>query len=135
MILDGISPTRIFVSPLGSSRVSQGNSGQHIESAMIEYKRDLNLQSNLRDYLMNFIPTLPITTMNSIILQSSSLVQLTKSTNELTRNAAVLAAERCYQLSLALRSFADKVSFEDVQSASTQLAQCADNVLTVREIL
>ena len=102
---------------------------------MIEYKKALNSQANIRDYLMNFIINLPITTANSIILQSSFLVQITQATNQLTRNAIILATERCHQLALALHSLAKKTSFEDVQIASKLITQCASNVLTVRRIL
>jgi len=102
------------------------------ESAFIEYEKNLNSQSNVRDYLMNFFSNLQITTSNSIKLQSSSLVQLTQSTNQLTRNAATLAAQQCYQLSLVLYSLATQTSFEDVQIAANQLTQCATNVLTVK---
>lgn len=84
---------------------------------------------------MNFVINLPITTANSIILQSSSLFQLTEATNQLTRNAILLAADKCYQLALVLHSLAEKTSFEDVQMASKQLTQCASNVFTVRKIL
>ena len=99
---------------------------------MNDYEKDLNSQANARDYLMTYVTNLPITTSNSIKLQSSSLVQLTQSTNQLTRNAATFAIDKCYQLSLALYSIADEISYEDVQIASTQLTQCASNVLTVR---
>ena len=69
--------------------------------------------------------------MNSIKLQSSTLLQITEATNQLTRTAATLTTERCYQLAVVLRSLADKVSFEDVQIASRQLIQSTSNVLTV----
>lgn len=81
---------------------------------------------------MTFVNDLPITTMNSIILQSASLVQLTEAANQLTRAAATIAAERCYQLSRVLSSLAKTNSFEDVQIASRQLTQCASNVLMVK---
>lgn len=80
---------------------------------------------------MNYLYNLFITTSNSIILQSTAIAQLTKATNQLTRTASVLASEKCSQLSLALQSIATKISYEDVQIASTQLIQCASNVLTV----
>jgi hypothetical protein len=100
---------------------------------LTEYENNLNSQANVRDYLMNFINTLPITTSNSIKLQSSSIVQLTQSTNQLTRDAATTAANKCYQLALALDSLTTETSFEDIQIASNQLTQCATNVLTVRD--
>ena len=80
---------------------------------------------------MNFVINLPITTINSIKLQSASLIQMTDSTNQLTRSAATLAIERCYQLALALYSLARSISFDDVQVASKQIIQCSSNVQTV----
>jgi hypothetical protein len=130
LFLGGIPAASISVSALGSQSSQQIISLLN-ESALIEYEKDLNSQANVRDYLMNFVTNLPSTTSNSIKLQSSSLVQLTQSTNQLTRNAATLAAEQCYQLSLSLYSLATKTSFEDVQIAANQLTQCATNVLTV----
>jgi len=59
------------------------------ESAMIEYNQEINSHANIREYLMSFIPNLAITTVNTIKLQSSTLVQLTQATNQLTRTALV----------------------------------------------
>ena len=84
--------------------------------------------------MMNYVSNLAITTVNSIKLQSASLIQMTGSTNQLTRTAATTAAEKCYQLALALYSLAKTSSFEDVQIASKQITQCASNVQTVREL-
>src|SRR4051812_16808602 len=103
------------------------------ESALLEYTRDLNTQANIRDYMMNYVSNLAITTVNSIKLQSASLIQMTGSTNQLTRTAATTAAEKCYQLAVALYSLAKESSFEDVKIASKQITQCAGNVQTVRE--
>lgn len=58
-------------------------------SAMEEYKKELNIYANVRDYLIGFTKDLVIGTLNSIILQSSSLSQITQSTNQLTRNSSV----------------------------------------------
>lgn len=69
--------------------------------------------------------------MNSVLLQSSTFVQITETTNQLTRTASTLTAEKCYQLALALYSLTEKVSFEDVQTAAKQLTQCASNIRTV----
>jgi hypothetical protein len=99
-----------------------------------EYENNLNSQANARDYLITYLTNLQITTSHSIILQSSALAQLTQTPTQLTRNAATLAAEKSYQLSLALYSMATEIAYEDVQIASTQLTQCAANVLTVRNI-
>lgn len=56
---------------------------------MRAYLQDINSQANARDYLMSSMTNLPINTINSIKLQSSSLAQLTQATNQLTRNALV----------------------------------------------
>jgi len=45
----------------------------------------------------------------------------------------MLTANKCYQLSLALSSMATSISYEDVQTAATQLIQCGINVLSVRQ--
>jgi hypothetical protein len=58
-------------------------------SALTEFSTELNLQANIRDYLMTFTTNLGITTSNSITLQASSLAQLTQATNQLTREALV----------------------------------------------
>ena len=58
-------------------------------SALIEYNKQLNSLANVREYLIKFTTNLAITTSNSIKLQSSSLAQLTKATNQLTRTTLV----------------------------------------------
>lgn len=58
-------------------------------SALIEYNKQMNIYADIRDYLITYTTDLMITTINSIKLQSSSLVQITQSTNQLTRTAAV----------------------------------------------
>ncbi|CAF4400000.1 unnamed protein product, partial [Adineta steineri] len=97
---------------------------------LVEYEKDLNNQANVRDYIITFITDLAITTSNSIILQATSLVQLTQSTNQLTRAALMLITDRCYQLTVALQSMSTRISYENAQMASTQLIQCASNILT-----
>ena len=59
------------------------------QSALDEYNAELNSHANVREYLMRFTTNLAITTSNSIKLQSSSLAQLTQSTNQLTRTTLV----------------------------------------------
>jgi len=58
-------------------------------SALIQFNKELNIQANIRDYLISFITNLIITTPNSIKLQASSLAQLTQATNQLTRTTSV----------------------------------------------
>ncbi|CAF4274604.1 unnamed protein product, partial [Adineta steineri] len=127
-ISSGISAASILVSSLGSSSLQQVSIPLN-ESALINFNIELNSLANVRDYLVTFITNLLITTSNSIILQSSSLVQLTQSTNQLTRNTLLLVSNRCYELSAALYAMFEKISYEDAQSASNQLFQCASNIL------
>jgi hypothetical protein len=44
-----------------------------------------------------------------------------------------MVSDKCYQLSLALYSMANEISYEDVQITATQLIQCAANILNVRK--
>ncbi|CAF4156054.1 unnamed protein product, partial [Adineta steineri] len=127
-ISSGIPAATILVSSLGSSSLQQVSIPLN-ESALINYNIQLNSLANVRDYLVTFITNLLITTSNSIILQSSSLVQLTQATNQLTRNTLLLVSNRCYELSAALYAIFEKISYEDAQSASNQLFQCASNIL------
>ncbi|CAF0990631.1 unnamed protein product [Adineta steineri] len=127
-ISSGIPAATVLVSSLGSSSLQQISIPLN-ESALINYNIQINSLANVRDYLVTFITNLLITTSNSIILQSSSLVQLTQSTNQLTRNTLLLVSNRCYELSAALYSMFEKISYEDAQSASNQLFQCASNIL------
>jgi hypothetical protein len=59
-------------------------------SALINYNKQVNIYANIRDYLIQFITNLVITTSNSIKLQASSLNYLTQSTNQLTRTTSVM---------------------------------------------
>ncbi|CAF3869870.1 unnamed protein product, partial [Adineta steineri] len=127
-ISNGIPSVDISVSLLGSQSLQQISIPLN-ESALINYSIQLNSLANVRDYLVTFITDLLITTSNSIILQSSSLAQLTQATNQLTRNTLLLVSNRCYELSAALYSIFEKISYEDAQSASNQLFQCASNIL------
>ena len=65
------------------------------ESALIEYNKELNVYANVRDYLIPFTTNLVVATSNTIILQAFSLSQLTQSTNQLTRTAAVRYLSNC----------------------------------------
>ncbi|CAF4271883.1 unnamed protein product, partial [Adineta steineri] len=129
-ISNGIPAVDISVSLLGSQRLQQISIPLN-ESALINYNIELNSLANVRDYLVTFLTNLLITTSNSIILQSSSLAQLTQATNQLTRNTLMLVSNRCYELSAALYAMFEKISYEDAQSASNQLFQCASNILNV----
>ncbi|UJR21041.1 hypothetical protein I4U23_024141 [Adineta vaga] len=119
----------ISISPLGI-KDSQQFSIPFNESALIEFNKEVNSQANIREYLMKFTTKLLITTSSSIKLQATSLAQLTKATNQLTRTTLMAISDRCYQLTLALYSWKTRISFEEVQTSATQLIQCVANVLS-----
>jgi len=127
-VSSGIPLSTISISSLTTQ--SQPTNSSLNQSALIEFEKELNSQSEIREYLISFTRNLQITTSTSIKLQSSSLVQLTKSTNELTRAAISIAADRCFRLTLALQSISMKISQEDAEICSTQLFQCASNLLS-----
>ena len=47
----------------------------------------------------------------------------------------MIASDKCLQLTIALYSMSTRISYEDAQTAATQLIQCAANVLSVRLFL
>jgi hypothetical protein len=102
------------------------------KTALIEFNKELNSQANVREYLISSTINLTITTSNSIKIQASSLAQLTKATNQLTRTSLKIASKKCYDLSVALYAMSKRITYEDAQTAATHLMQCASNVLTVR---
>jgi Leucine-rich repeat (LRR) protein len=59
------------------------------ESNYTDYNQQLNTFAAVQEYLMLFINNLTIAQIDSIILQASTLSQLTSPTNELTRDALV----------------------------------------------
>lgn len=59
------------------------------ESALAEFYKEVNTQATVREYLMAFTTKLLITSSNSIKLQATTLAQLTKATNQLTRTTLV----------------------------------------------
>jgi len=124
----GIPAAAISISSLTSQSIP--STDEFNQSAFIEYNKELNSQANLREYLISFTQNLQITTSNSIKLQSSSLAQLTKSTNQLTRRTLSIAAQRCYKLATVLQSMSMKIAQEDAEIAVQQLIQCASNVLS-----
>ncbi|CAF1687379.1 unnamed protein product, partial [Adineta ricciae] len=128
-VSNGVPSTSISVSPLGSSS-SQQNSAALNVTALNEYKNEVNSYAQVREYLMRFIPNLPITTSKSIQLQASAIVQLTETTNQLTRNTLTIAIDRCYKLTMALSSSTREMTPEDTSAIATLLIQCASNVLT-----
>ncbi|UJR14316.1 hypothetical protein I4U23_001310 [Adineta vaga] len=128
-IRNGIDATSISVSPLGSKRsINSDVITNH--SSNIDYIQKLNTLSNIRDYLMNVTVVLSVVNIDSIKLLATSLAQLTKSTNELSRTSSLLAARKCHQLAVELHKRARQTSHEDARSAAIQIAHCINNVLT-----
>jgi hypothetical protein len=64
------------------------------QSNVNHFNEQSNLQVNVREYLVEFLDRFPITTSNSLKMQSKTLAQLTASTNELTRNTLVCLSVR-----------------------------------------
>ncbi|CAF1261744.1 unnamed protein product [Adineta steineri] len=128
-VLGGVPSTSIFISPLGSPRFSS-TSDMLNESTLLEFNKKLNIQANIRDYLISFTTNLIIANSDSIKLQASALAQLTQATNGLTRNAITIASNKCYQLSMSLYSMATRIPYEDVYTASVAIAECITNVIT-----
>ncbi|CAF1019455.1 unnamed protein product [Adineta ricciae] len=129
VISNGVPIGSISITSLNSlNKISTTNSFN--ESALKDYEKNLNSRANARDYLITFLQSILITTINSIKLQSSTLSQITQSTNELTRSTLTFASNRCFQLSQKLYLMREKVAYEDVEIASNSLIQCATNLLS-----
>ena len=90
-LLDGgIPAARISISSLDSRPVTSKLSSPWNVSALEEFEKDFNRQANLREYLIQFLLDLPVTnSWNTIPIQSKSLVELTRSTNQLSRSILV----------------------------------------------
>ncbi|CAF1108215.1 unnamed protein product [Adineta ricciae] len=129
-ISNGVPRANIFISTLTDHSQQSKALVSLNQSALNEFNQNLNSRANVRDYLITFTTKLPITTSNTIKLQASSLAQLTKITNELTRSALTIASNRCYQLAIALESLKTKIAYEDMQLAASDLLQCAANILS-----
>ena len=128
-ISNGIPLTTISVSSL-FSQVNLVNNQVTNQSARFEFLKEINEQANRREDLIKSLVDLPIISANSLKLQSLSLVQLTNSTNQLTRTSLTLLSEKCFELTKQLQIWLQKMPFEDVQIIAAQLLQCASNVLT-----
>ncbi|UJR11342.1 hypothetical protein I4U23_015523 [Adineta vaga] len=128
-VSNGIPAVTIYISSF-DTRSFQQLSMSWNQSAFVEYQKELNSHATIRDYLITFMKRFLITTSNSIKLQASSLAQLTKATNELTRVALIIASDRCYQLGIALDSMRTKIPYEDAQFVAGDLLQCASNLIS-----
>ena len=90
-VVGGVPAAGISVSPLGAQRSSPLviSSIPLNNSALDQFNKDLNSQASVREYLIGFITSLPINTLNTIKSQSTPLAQLTQATNQLTHTVLV----------------------------------------------
>lgn len=63
---------------------------------MAAYNTYLNSQANVRDYAIQFLNNLTVTTIDSIKLQASTISELTSVPTELTRQATVGFDRSCF---------------------------------------
>ena len=85
---DGISPIQIFLSSLRENRTSLTNFLSN-QSAMKEFNEQMNFQVEFRENLSECIRNIRSMTIESMKLQLSTLIQLTETTNQLTRQTLV----------------------------------------------
>lgn len=84
--IDGIPAMDISISSLDVQATSQIPSIISFNQTILnEYNKELNSYAMVREYMMIYTTKFPMKTSNNIKLQASSLAQLTKATNELTR--------------------------------------------------
>ncbi|UJR08983.1 hypothetical protein I4U23_013233 [Adineta vaga] len=130
-LINGIPISTISISSLNSKTQQTSLSGVlNTTIALIEYNKQLNKYANARDLLIRYMTNLSITTIESIKLQSSSLAQFTKATNQLTRNSLTIVSNKCYELALALQMKSTRISSDDVQIVGRYLSECINNVLS-----
>ncbi|CAF4796845.1 unnamed protein product, partial [Rotaria socialis] len=127
----GIPLANIGVSLLGIRKVDMRSESSSNASFYQTMKQELNDHASAREYLMKTMnSSATITSSNILLLQSSSLAQLTQVTNQLTRSTCILASNKCQAISLALQNITAQISFEDTQIIANHIIQCATNVLS-----
>ena len=47
----------------------------------------------------------------------------------------MIATDQCHDLAFVLNSISATISYEDIQTAATSIAQCTSNINTVRFVL
>jgi hypothetical protein len=83
---DNIPAVSISVSSLSEIYdITLNPSGSINQSIFLQFTEQLNTLADIRDYLIMFVNNLTITNIESIILQATTVVQLTSTTNQLTR--------------------------------------------------
>ncbi|CAF1140116.1 unnamed protein product [Adineta steineri] len=108
----------ISISPLGTQ------SSQQIfiplnESVLFEHNKQLNSLANFREVLIEFTTNLTIVSINNIKLQFLSLTQL-------TGTSLIIVLKKTDQLVRHLYSISERIPYEDIQIATTQLIQYAN---------
>lgn len=88
LFLDNITAVSISATALDGMRLIPSISGANA-SSLLKYSQRWNHLAEARDYLTSFISNLIITTIESIILQSTMLAQITEITPQLTRDTTV----------------------------------------------
>ena len=86
--LDGIPAWSTSISPVDASSSLRSSTPLSL-SALAQSENELNRQASLRESLLGFLINLRIQGLRSIQIQSTSLTQLTQSTNQLTRKFLV----------------------------------------------
>ncbi|CAF5188673.1 unnamed protein product, partial [Rotaria sp. Silwood1] len=86
------------------------NTSANTSEALASYTAALNTDANVRDYAIQFICNLSITTIDSIKLQASTMNHLTEATPALSRQALTLAVSKSSDLVNALYDMVDTVS-------------------------
>ncbi|CAF3375209.1 unnamed protein product [Rotaria sp. Silwood1] len=116
----------ISVTSLNDEQQVPSSSAVNI-STMVEYSQQWNHLAEVRDYLISFVTNLMITTIDSIILQSSMLAQLTEITSQLTRDTALLASTRCNELANKLHNIASTTDYDNIKLVVDSIHRCASN--------
>ncbi|CAF1640035.1 unnamed protein product, partial [Adineta ricciae] len=117
-VQSGIALTEITVTSLHQ---------QPLASMMNVSILNIDERAKLHEDLILKIIDLSIATSTDLQLQSTILSQITQTSNQLTRNASVMTANKCSQLSALLKSIANTLSSEDTHFIATHLLQCAVN--------
>ncbi|CAF3373773.1 unnamed protein product [Rotaria sp. Silwood1] len=125
-VAGNISAVTISVTSLNDEQQVPSSSAVNI-STMVEYSQQWNHLAEVRDYLISFVTNLMITTIDSIILQSSMLAQLTEITSQLTRDTALLASTRCNELANKLHNIASTTDYDNIKLVVDSIHRCASN--------
>lgn len=137
-ISEGIPISSVYVAPLNSETVLSNRTAN--SSFFEEFQENIDRRSRLRDSLVDLIVRFPVTTPENSELQISTLVELTKATDELTRKTIVrlkkknfISNERqrnCFSslLDIGIRSlFRNRFAFK-FETRRNSLSRCWINI-------